>query len=1067
MNNDNCRRPDVATIMAGLKDFQRRSAEYVFRRFYLDENPAGRFLVADEVGLGKTLVARGIIARTVDFLWDRVPRIDIIYLCANSEIARQNINRLNILEDQEFALSSRITLLPLKVGHLNHNHVNFVSFTPGTSLDLKYSTGTMDERALLYRLLEEEWGFGRRTGPINLLQCSAGKDNWRRYLKSFTGSIDQELKSGFIEAIRSRSDIRERFLGLAERFQYFRKHLPGDDQKDRNMLIGELRGILAQCSISALEPDLIILDEFQKFKHILDGEDQVSTLARQLFNYCDRNNKARVLLLSATPYKMYTMDHEAGEEDHYADFIRTVGFLLDSPAETEEFRKELRNYRNEIYRLGVDGNADNLLNIKQRLEQTLRKVMIRTERITASTTNEDMVCEPNNIPAKLQSSDLVQFVVVDRVSRCLEAGDHVEYWKSAPYLLNFMDDYKIQREFRKRIDAPDGSARLFDTLKQAGVTLLTREMIENYRRIDPANGKLRLLMANTLNTADWKLLWVPPSLPYYRPANVYAGFPGYTKSLVFSSWQVVPKVISMICSYEAERWMVLKPGIKTTYDAARRRSPLLRLNTIDGRPAGMPLMCLFYPCIALSRSIDPLAIAARIAGDGEPPSAEQLTAAVRHTITAILNKIDDVSISEGSIPDKRWYWAALALLDRTFYREEALSLLTEDTASEWLKNIFSRGEDGEDTNFRAHLDEMHRWLVEPETLGMKPDDLVDVLAKVALASPAVAVLRTLMRRNQTKLSGTVLKSAAGAALGFRTLFNIPESMSLIRSINDSEPYWERVLEYCLDGNLQAVIDEYAHVLYESLGLFTKDNESAADKLAETIHAAVSIRTARQDFQEVILDGEKVELKAHGIRCRYAMRFGQQKNDMDDEVTRGDQVLTAFNSPFRPFILATTSIGQEGLDFHQYCHSIYHWNLPSNPVDFEQREGRIHRYKGHAIRRSLAKHYGLPLVSGNSPAPDPWSELFARALAERPPGANDLYPYWVYDIETGYKIIRHVPALPLSRELDQLRNLKRSLALYRMVFGQPNQEDLLTFLQDRLNDTAIENILKLKIDLSPP
>src|SRR6266852_3860834 len=65
---------------------------------------------------------------------------------------------------------------------------------------------------------------------------------------------------------------------------------------------------------------------------------------------------------------------------------------------------------------------------------------------------------------------------------------------------------------------------------------------------------------------------------------------------------------------------------------------------------------------------------------------------------------------------------------------------------------------------------------------------------------------------------------------------------------------------------------------------------------------------------------------------------------------------AFNSPFRPFILASTSIGQEGLDFHPYCHALVHWNLPTNPVDLEQREGRVHRYKGHAIRKTIGpKH----------------------------------------------------------------------------------------------------------------
>jgi Helicase conserved C-terminal domain len=57
------------------------------------------------------------------------------------------------------------------------------------------------------------------------------------------------------------------------------------------------------------------------------------------------------------------------------------------------------------------------------------------------------------------------------------------------------------------------------------------------------------------------------------------------------------------------------------------------------------------------------------------------------------------------------------------------------------------------------------------------------------------------------------------------------------------------------------------------------------------------------------------------------------------------------------VLATTSAGQEGLDFHQFCRAVVHWNLPSNPVDLEQRASRVHRYKGHAVQRILARAYG--------------------------------------------------------------------------------------------------------------
>ena len=112
---------DVDQVLASLKGFQRRSVDYIFHRLY-GPNPTRRFLLADEVGLGKTLVARGVIAKTVRHLQrEGVDRIDIIYICSNGDIARQNINRLNVTGNEDFKFSTRITLLPqilkdLKIG---------------------------------------------------------------------------------------------------------------------------------------------------------------------------------------------------------------------------------------------------------------------------------------------------------------------------------------------------------------------------------------------------------------------------------------------------------------------------------------------------------------------------------------------------------------------------------------------------------------------------------------------------------------------------------------------------------------------------------------------------------------------------------------------------------------------------------------------------------------------------------------------------------------------------------------------------------------------------------------
>src|SRR5690606_1012387 len=100
---------------------------------------------------------------------------------------------------------------------------------------------------------------------------------------------------------------------------------------------------------------------------------------------------------------------------------------------------------------------------------------------------------------------------------------------------------------------------------------------------------------------------------------------------------------------------------------------------------------------------------------------------------------------------------------------------------------------------------------------------------------------------------------------------------------------------------------------------------------------------------------------HGVRGHFALRFGDDPSDDGDRM-RSTLVRDAFNSPFWPFVLATTSVGQEGLDFHFYCHAVVHWDLPANPVDLEQREGRIHRYKGHAIRKNVALAYGKEALS---------------------------------------------------------------------------------------------------------
>ena len=103
-------------VLDGLKPFQLSTVEYVFGRFFDDDDPVDRFLVADEVGLGKTMVARGVIAKLIErHLKEPGRRIDIVYICSNQAIAQQNFSKLAIVGRQQKALTDRITTLPLHV----------------------------------------------------------------------------------------------------------------------------------------------------------------------------------------------------------------------------------------------------------------------------------------------------------------------------------------------------------------------------------------------------------------------------------------------------------------------------------------------------------------------------------------------------------------------------------------------------------------------------------------------------------------------------------------------------------------------------------------------------------------------------------------------------------------------------------------------------------------------------------------------------------------------------------------------------------------------------------------
>jgi hypothetical protein len=1174
------RRPEVEPVMAQLKDFQRESVDNAFRRLYTDVDATSRFLIADEVGLGKTLIARGIVAKAVDHLWDEVPRIDVLYICSNLDIARQNVSRLKLPGRQDIPLASRITLLPTLLHNLEGRRLNFISFTPGTSLDPKSSMGTVEERALLLLLLERVWGV-RGKAPLNLLQGGVHErrtfENWVDFMRS-DRDIDEGITAAFGRELGARdrraengAGLRERFEELCGRFSRARRHdrIPWPDREDRKNLIADLRTALASTCVTALEPDLVILDEFQRFKSVMHGDDAAADLARDLFTWqCDdTGHHARVLLLSATPYKMYTVASEGDDDDHHRDFRDTLDFLYQDEDETAAVAASLRRYKEELLTLGDDG-LEHVKGLRDEVEGRLKKVISRTERLAASPDRNGMLVErPTGV--QLQPSDVHAYLAVQGVARELGEPDMIEYWKSAPYLLNFMDAYKVKRRFNSAID---GDGALADLLSTSVAGLLPWNAVRAYEHVDLGNPRMRSLADEMVDGGAWRMLWLAPSLPYYELGGAFAtpAAQKLTKRLVFSSWQMVPKAIASLLTYAAEREMMQagEAAPKNTPEARATKARLLDFREERGRQAGMPVLALLYPSTALAEAADPLAFAREresntgavgelvewaerrierklmdlpathvaeavtpetidptlhpfawqgpvpdvisperalhlaytgtytslsrmtpselIAGGfrswhlellialGErhsTPTARAFSDSCRAALTGDQQDLarDLPRREETTAEDERWYWAAPILLDVAESTEQTRRWWSQaDLASTWAGN---EAESSPTSRWNQHVELARDLLAGELRLGRQPADLSSVLALYALAGPAVTALRAIVRAcgPEARLSDVHSRNAAArTSWGMRSLFNVPEVITAVRASNTREPYWRRVLSYCLEGGLQAVFDEYAHVLVEHLGLIDKHASEIALALGDEIRSSMTIRPAGLGVDAIDCsagdDGQpRIARHEERMRARFAARFGDDASEEGDQVTRAGQLRSGFNSPFWPFVLATTSVGQEGLDFHLYCHAVVHWNLPSNPVDLEQREGRVHRYKGHAVRRNLAMRYGLEALAKE----DPWKALFEAGCRDRRPQESELVPFWIYPLEGGAQVERHVPALPYSRDATRLSALRRSLAVYRMAFGQSRQDDLVEYLLERLPRDRIEQLLdEVSLDLSP-
>ncbi|MYB09221.1 MAG: helicase [Acidimicrobiia bacterium] len=1088
---------DVQAVLADLKEFQRQTARWAFERMFDEKDPAIRFLVADEVGLGKTHVAKGVIAQVIDHLQDiGDERHDIVYVCSNGAIARQNIRKLVPKGIQPLEDVERLTMLSLAElndGDGMETGINLLAITPGTSLKFGRNTGQFRERCLAYTYLRAYWGASVMTAPARRIfwegVSTGGPDarlrgEERLYRPRIRGSLKQfgEVLADVDRSRRhhGRPTIRELFDELADGLAW--KRTFPDNLKDRRKeLIGEVRRIMAIVGIAALRPDLVVLDEFQRFKDLLTSNTAkfAAELAHRLFDHRDPDTgrATRTLLLSATPYRMYSTADEI-DSDHYADFFDTCSFLFQDAARVDRLKNRFGALRLALISTESAGDAEAIC---RDIATELRTVMARTERL-AATPDRDGMLKVQNTLVQVEPVDLRAYLRTGDIAEAVDHHEPTEYWKSGPYLVNFMESYKLKEAILWA--AEDGTLNASKGLKP-GPGLLGWDDVEAYRQIDPQNGRLRWLLEDLDSHHAFELLWIPPSMRYYEAGSVYETPEAsrFTKRLIFSGWTVVPKVVSSMVSYEAERRAYAERSHGYTADYGRRGGQRLSFRTDDRtadqarpgdlaggrRAATMTAFLLVWPSPSLSELGDPRSLL-----QGRRIPSSELLSVVRGQVEEAIAPLLHSAPATGPI-DQRWYWAAPLFLDQERHPSAANRLLDLHQADHWNNEPPGEG-------LRAHLEQAVAMADSgTQVLGRPPDNLAEVLAELAVGGPGQCALRAMSSVTGLPLSHHhLLLRAARVGNAFRTFFNAPEVTAIIgrhqgqTDNSDSEGrYWRDVLLHSIGGHLQAVLDEHAHILKDWLGYLTLDDDDkrigAADDISSAIVESLELRTSlfRVDIPRQEQNGDGIQLDEHRMRTRFAVAFGNQTLDEGGEA-RIESVSRAFNSPFWPFVLTSTSIGQEGLDFHLWCHAVVHWNLPSNPVDMEQREGRVHRYKGHAVRRNIAASLGQELLAqGPAADEDLWSELFALAVAKYPEAEGEMVPYWVFP-QGPAKIERHVPVLPFSRDEAALPQLHKALAAYRLAFGQARQEELVEFLgADRSDEELLLLASRLRIDLSPP
>lgn len=969
----------MASTKYKARKFQECTIEKVISEIF-DPKRKGprRFLVADEVGLGKTIIAKHVI----DSLRGGAGRKVVIYVSSSLDITKQNRTKLAENQDTEIVSADRINLI-FEKKDLDRG-IQIITMTPGTSLSVERSLGSASERRVMAFLVQKYY----RIGYIRLTEIFKGGCKSKKFYQSLKyGEKPFEKIELEDTIIRGWKEIRiKNGLGFVDALSG--KAL---DESSIKELIRKMRHGMATAILKYLKPELIIFDEFQKFRELTDTFEDgsiIHDLSKILLK-----DETPTLLLSATPYRLYTGNTATiGSNErtgHYQDLIKTFSFLTGKPSEAESLVKDIEKYGFMTLKL-TKSNLKVLLDSKELIESKVMKYMSRAERGNFSDPEKGV--KPIFLSDRFDAGNITKenFLEFFKVAQHVDSqGQLLNYWKSGAHAMSYMyeNNYKLINDAQARSE----STRVPLNSDPGLYTQLNHHPKQHL--------KLKYLYKDILKEGHaFNYLWLPPTKSYYEGMGIFHPNTlkehGPKKGLVFSSWRFVPRMIAG----ELNALKIKKFG-KKEYEI---------------KPSGESWSKLLFPSSFL----------AGIIGHKDFLDHPQYSDLVNLCTKRIKKRLQEEGykvITSGSGQPLHSILAYLEFNENELKWREYQKILKGNSS-----RIIKKEKDAPDLS-KLPLD------IKPTNFNVSERSL-KALAIIAIANPAVCLLRSIQHLRGKSTDTSWLDISSFSLHQLRNFITRAGHMKVFMKNGRGEKPVDRVLDYFKNGNFQAVIDEYFFQAYtdKSKDKGITDLLVRLSHILGPNHSPIMIRTSKKKKQTIHTD----------IVCS----FGEGLEESKSRDTKRE----GFNSPFWPFILSTTSVGQEGLDFHLYCNDIYHWNLPSSPVDFEQREGRLNRYNNYSIRKNIVNDFEKSSLS----LPENgfiWDLYFAQAQDQA--HRNDRYnlgmsPNWIYT-PTGnefHYLSRHVMDLPCSQDRNKYNKLMEDLQYYRLALGQPDQSEFMSKLQ---------------------